>query len=1054
MKTKKNNNSYILSNISKNPSEILKYKENNIKLIKHSKKSKINSLSLSLSTRRDKVNDLSKKSSERKIKEKIPINNNLKLKNKPKNNNKKFIKKDDDNQNILKEKINSLKNSLDNLTNMKKQNKKTKKILMDNINYNLSNFSKEKNEKNKTQFLSNININNLDTLNNNNNNLIESPKNKINNTESIMIDENISFFSPKKNLKMNTFLKNHKTNNKNQQNNEKDINQNLNKYMRCSTAFKRMNYHSLIKNPNYISSSNDQISTDTNFVNNKNYSLINNTATDIVNFNPMKKKSTNFHSLLHHNIKKKMEEFENKIAEQQQQNYPLLLLRSDKKSKSNREVKNFHFHYQDYLKKNKTKSEDEKQGLNSFFDGRKCQFYTHSDGNLKYNNFKTILTSPKKKKTHLNYNLLSLKENLNPLNIEIDNNLITHQKNSKNKIIKNFKKQLSRIPEISLIQKKKRKFTSSIVLFESKIEQLKGMKEIIEHKNENSKRKKNLTPILKKGYKTFKKLIDKIEKKIIEIDASFSNSSNTDKSERRSTLRSNNTFNFNEFRTNSVRLSIREIQFKINKDIIDVKKGKLIEFLSNNIKNYDENIDLEKINFVDKIISNIIQIVYKNVNNIKKRNSLINKKNDKYQKECDKYFKEINVKSLNKFEIGIIKFINFKNKIIQNIIPFYYNQIILKNHFRINLYDQIMKGRYLETDLGNKEILSDLDNILINFDKNQKKTIKSLKRSNYHINILNHPKFTNISLQFYNNFLILDGKEIEKIDNYEYEEYNKGIYLTFNRKRYYHDRIVRYNNTYNNQFEKANSSSLFHPSHYMKPRNSIKYNKARLSLKNTYFKNIIVNNLKYDENNKNKILKKEFFKRKRNSFENELIFQRKRKNKKKTNLTIRKKQKTLYTSPVTLSKENNIIHGGNFSLRGYDKEMNLFKTMKIKNDLLKKCINYKETLFLYIKHSDYHNFKKLFERIKPNPNIFDNEGNSLLNLAVQCDSKKIVYYLLCKGADPNTQNNKLNTPLHYALIYKNFEISDLLIKYGANENLKNGDGLTAWQCLNYDDSLI
>ena len=175
------------------------------------------------------------------------------------------------------------------------------------------------------------------------------------------------------------------------------------------------------------------------------------------------------------------------------------------------------------------------------------------------------------------------------------------------------------------------------------------MKEIIEHKNVNSNRKKNLTPILKKGYKTFKKLIDKIEKKIIEIDASFSNSSNTDKSERRSTLRSNNTFNFNEFRTNSVRLSIREIQFKINKDIIDVKKGKLIEFLSNNIKNYDENIELDKINFVDKIISNIIQIVYKNVNNIKKRNSLINKKNDKYQKECDKYFKEINLKSLNKF---------------------------------------------------------------------------------------------------------------------------------------------------------------------------------------------------------------------------------------------------------------------------------------------------------------------------------------------------------------------------------------------------------------------
>ena len=185
-----------------------------------------------------------------------------------------------------------------------------------------------------------------------------------------------------------------------------------------------------------------------------------------------------------------------------------------------------------------------------------------------------------------------------------------------------------------------------------------------------------------------------------------------------------------------------------------------------------------------------------------------------------------------------------------------------------------------------------------------------------------------------------------------------------------------------------------------------------------------------------------------------MIFQRKRNNKYKRNLTLRKKHKTLYISPNTLNNEYKITHRGTISLRGYDKEMNLFKTMKIKHDLLKKCKNYTETLFLYIKHSDYHNFIKIFERIKPNPNILDKDGNSLLNLAVQCDSKNIVNYLLCKGADPNTQNNKLNSPLHYALIYQNFEIADLLIKYGAYENLKNGDGLTAWQCLNSQNTLI
>ena len=95
--------------------------------------------------------------------------------------------------------------------------------------------------------------------------------------------------------------------------------------MRRSTVFKTINYQTLKKNPNYISSSNDQISTDTNLVNNKNYSIINNTTTDIVQFNTIKKKSTNFHNLLHQNIKKKMDEFEKKVTEQQKTNYPILL---------------------------------------------------------------------------------------------------------------------------------------------------------------------------------------------------------------------------------------------------------------------------------------------------------------------------------------------------------------------------------------------------------------------------------------------------------------------------------------------------------------------------------------------------------------------------------------------------------------------------------------------------------------------------------------------------------------------------------------------------------
>ena len=122
--------------------------------------------------------------------------------------------------------------------------------------------------------------------------------------------------------------------------------------------------------------------------------------------------------------------------------------------------------------------------------------------------------------------------------------------------------------------------------------------------------------------------------------------------------------------------------------------------------------------------------------------------------------------------------------------------------------------------------------------------------------------------------------------------------------------------------------------------------------------------------------------------------------------------------------------------------------MKIKEDILKSCSNYIDILFLYIKDNNLSGFKKIFEKFKASTEIKDNEGNTLLNVAVQCGFKSIVAYLLYLGANPNSQNYKLNTPLHYALSYQYFEIADILLRNGANEEIKNEKGLTAWQCVN------
>ena len=67
---------------------------------------------------------------------------------------------------------------------------------------------------------------------------------------------------------------------------------------------------------------------------------------------------------------------------------------------------------------------------------------------------------------------------------------------------------------------------------------------------------------------------------------------------------------------------------------------------------------------------------------------------------------------------------------------------------------------------------------------------------------------------------------------------------------------------------------------------------------------------------------------------------------------------------------------------------------------------------------------------------------------------KKLQILIKWGADPNIGNNKMNTPLHYALSYQNFELADILINAGADESIKNYDGLTPWQCVNIDHSIM
>ena len=77
-------------------------------------------------------------------------------------------------------------------------------------------------------------------------------------------------------------------------------------------------------------------------------------------------------------------------------------------------------------------------------------------------------------------------------------------------------------------------------------------------------------------------------------------------------------------------------------------------------------------------------------------------------------------------------------------------------------------------------------------------------------------------------------------------------------------------------------------------------------------------------------------------------------------------------------------------------------------------------------------------------NSCDKFGNTLLTYACMNGDIIIVKYLLSIGANPNCINKYKNTPLHYALSYKYYDIADLLIQNKAKDNIKNIYGLTPW----------
>lgn len=104
-------------------------------------------------------------------------------------------------------------------------------------------------------------------------------------------------------------------------------------------------------------------------------------------------------------------------------------------------------------------------------------------------------------------------------------------------------------------------------------------------------------------------------------------------------------------------------------------------------------------------------------------------------------------------------------------------------------------------------------------------------------------------------------------------------------------------------------------------------------------------------------------------------------------------------------------------------------------------------IITYILSDNVDAFSKLVTRGNLNVNtvinnIYEFSGRSLLYIAAKNNKKKIIKYLLDKGADPNrkTATNGF-TPLYNAVVSNEIELIKMLLDGGADPNIKNNDGL-------------
>lgn len=88
-----------------------------------------------------------------------------------------------------------------------------------------------------------------------------------------------------------------------------------------------------------------------------------------------------------------------------------------------------------------------------------------------------------------------------------------------------------------------------------------------------------------------------------------------------------------------------------------------------------------------------------------------------------------------------------------------------------------------------------------------------------------------------------------------------------------------------------------------------------------------------------------------------------------------------------------------------------------------------------------------YDRLPFHMNKVDDFGNTMLGLACQNGNMKLCKFLISKGANPNHQNKNGQTPAHFAIAYKFFDLSTYLFENGGDDTLENRFGLSPYDGL-------